>query len=58
VAVANALPSLYSRWFRDAINDDELAAEADAVEDDHVMPSGASRDRSRAAIDRRYTAPA
>jgi hypothetical protein len=48
----------YSRWFRDAIKDDALAAEAEAIEDDAAMPSGASRDRIRAAIDRRYTAPA
>jgi hypothetical protein len=48
----------YSRWFRDAIKDDELAAEVEAIENDAGVAPTASRDRIRAAIDRRYTAPA
>jgi hydroxymethylpyrimidine pyrophosphatase-like HAD family hydrolase len=48
----------YSRWFRDAIKDDELAAEVEAIENDAGVAPTASRDLVRAAIDRRYTAPA
>jgi hypothetical protein len=48
----------YSRWFRDAIKDDELAAEAQAIEGAVDLDAAASRARLRAAIERRYTAPA
>ena len=48
----------YSRWFRDAIKDDGLAAEAEAVERDRRLDPAASRAAIRAAIERRYTAPA
>jgi HAD superfamily hydrolase (TIGR01484 family) len=45
----------YSGWFREAIKDDALAAEAAAIE--HV-PTGDTRSRIREAIERRYTLPA
>jgi HAD superfamily hydrolase (TIGR01484 family) len=48
----------YSRWFRDAIKDDELAAEVERIEGDHALGAAASRQRIREAIERRYTAPA
>ena len=48
----------YSRWFRDAIKDEELAAEAAQVERDAGLAPAASRAAIRAAIERRYTAPA
>jgi HAD superfamily hydrolase (TIGR01484 family) len=48
----------YSRWFRDVIHDEELAAEARAVETDRRLDATASRDRIAAAITRRYTRPA
>ena len=48
----------YSRWFRDAIKDDELAAEAERVERDRGLTPEASRAAIRAAIEQRYTAPA
>ena len=47
----------YSRWFRKAIKDDALAADAEKVErQDHDPRS--SREKIRAAIEQRYTAPA
>jgi HAD superfamily hydrolase (TIGR01484 family) len=48
----------YSRWFRDAIKDDELAAEAERIEADRTLGAAATRQRIREAIERRYTAPA
>src|SRR6185503_9668543 len=48
----------YSRWFQEAIKDDELAAEAKAVEQDETLDATTSRTLIREAIDRRYTAPA
>ncbi len=47
----------YSEWFRRAIKDAELAAEAAAVEHDD-RPAAESRQRIRAAIEKRYTLPA
>ena len=47
----------YSAWFREVLHDDELAKEAETVEHTH-LPAQESRDRIRAAIERRYTAPA
>lgn len=44
----------YSRWFREAIKDEELAEEAESIERDGA---GESRDEIRAAIERRYTLP-
>ncbi len=48
----------YSEWFRDTIKDPELAAEAEAIEQDTSLSAKESRDRIRAAIEERYTAPA
>ena len=48
----------YSRWFRDAIKNEDLAREAAAVEQDHEAPAADSRARIRSAIERRYTLPA
>jgi HAD superfamily hydrolase (TIGR01484 family) len=47
----------YSRWFREAIKDDELADEAAAVEAGDPDPA-ASRAAIREAVTSRYTAPA
>jgi hypothetical protein len=47
----------YSRWFREAIKDDELAAEAKRLENDNV-PAEESRRRIAEAIEERYTLPA
>ena len=46
----------YSKWFRSVIKDDELAAEAEAVEIDKSLDAATSRERILAAVDRRYTA--
>jgi HAD superfamily hydrolase (TIGR01484 family) len=46
----------YSKWFRAVIKDDELAAEAEAVEIDKSLSPAESRERILAAVDRRYTA--
>lgn len=48
----------YSRWFREIIKDDELAAEAAKVEAQKDISPRESRARIRAAIEERYTAPA
>jgi HAD superfamily hydrolase (TIGR01484 family) len=48
----------YSRWFRTAIKDDDLAEEAEAVEQDGSLSAAESRDRIIAAVRQRYTAPA
>jgi hypothetical protein len=48
----------YSRWFRDAIKDEALALEAADVERERTLDATASRARIRAAVERRYTAPA
>jgi HAD superfamily hydrolase (TIGR01484 family) len=47
----------YSRWFRDKIKDADLAEQA-AVIEGAGLPSRESRERIRALIDERYTAPA
>jgi hydroxymethylpyrimidine pyrophosphatase-like HAD family hydrolase/energy-coupling factor transporter ATP-binding protein EcfA2 len=47
----------YSRWFRQAIKDDDLASEAQAVESDNSLSARDSRSRIKEMIDRRYTAP-
>jgi hypothetical protein len=44
----------YSRWFRDAIKDEELAAEAAEIERRHPPHS---RQKMREAIEKRYTLP-
>jgi HAD superfamily hydrolase (TIGR01484 family) len=48
----------YSRWFRDAIKNEDLAREAAAIEAKADAPASDSRARIRAAIGRRYTLPA
>ena len=48
----------YSRWFHDSIKDDELATEAEAIERDRTLRPSQSREKIRAAIEQRYTAPA
>jgi hydroxymethylpyrimidine pyrophosphatase-like HAD family hydrolase len=48
----------YSKWFRDAIKDEDLASEAGRVEADGSMSARESRMRIKEMIDRRYTAPA
>jgi hypothetical protein len=48
----------YSRWFREVIKDDGLAAEAALVEKDEALPPGESRVRIRRAVTNRYTTPA
>ena len=48
----------YSRWFRDAIKDEELATEAGAIEIDTSLTAAESRARIKELVDKRYTAPA
>jgi hypothetical protein len=48
----------YSRWFHEAIKDDDLARAAAAVEEDDSLAPAESRARMREAIEARYTAPA
>ncbi|NTW01603.1 MAG: HAD family phosphatase [Oscillochloris sp.] len=48
----------YKRWFRDAVKDTELAEEAVHISEDTTLNAHTSRARIRAAIERRYTAPA
>ena len=47
----------YSRWFRDAIKDQDLATEAAGVEK-AVISANDSRARIKELVERRYTAPA
>lgn len=48
----------YSRWLRDSIKDLELAAEAERAEAQAEADPSSTRERIRAAIERRYTGPA
>lgn len=48
----------YSRWFREQIKDEDLAAEAASIEENEALLPMESRARIRAAIESRYTAPA
>ena len=48
----------YSRWFGEAIKDDELAAETRAVEQNEALSAQESRGRIKEIVERRYTAPA
>ncbi len=48
----------YSRWFRDAIKDNDLAREVAEAEADAASDAALSRERIRSAVERRYTAPA
>ena len=45
----------YSRWFRDVIRDEELAAEASRVERDTALDTPATRAAIHAAVEQRYT---
>ena len=45
----------YTRWFRDAIKDDALAADAQAAALDRSLTPAESRARIRSEIERRYT---
>jgi hypothetical protein len=45
----------YSRWFRETIKDEELAADAAAIEVQAEFDAGESRARIRAAIEQRYS---
>ncbi len=47
----------YSRWFREAIKDEALAAEAAGVENQSGLSPKESRELIKAAIERRYTMP-
>lgn len=48
----------YSRWFREAIKDPDLAAEAEAVENNRKLDPTESRAAMCDVIERRYTGPA
>jgi hypothetical protein len=48
----------YSKWFREAIKDEELARAAERIEDDRSLSAEESRQAIREAIQKRYTAPA
>ena len=48
----------YSRWFREAIKDNELAEEVAEAEADPAPDAAVSRERILNAVERRYTAPA
>lgn len=48
----------YSRWFRDAIKDDELAEQAAEIESSGSITAEEGRRRIREAIEARYTLPA
>jgi hydroxymethylpyrimidine pyrophosphatase-like HAD family hydrolase len=48
----------YSRWFREGIKDEALAADAEAVERDRDLSAADSREAMRAAVERHYTLPA
>jgi HAD superfamily hydrolase (TIGR01484 family) len=47
----------YSAWIKESINDPELAAEVAAVEEDRALRADESRERIRAVVEDRYTAP-
>lgn len=47
----------YSKWFRDALKDAELAEEIAAIEKESNLPGHESRKRIKEAILQRYTAP-
>jgi len=48
----------YSKWFRNAIKNDELADEAAKIEQDSSLDAQGSRKCIAEAVSRRYTAPA
>jgi hydroxymethylpyrimidine pyrophosphatase-like HAD family hydrolase len=48
----------YSRWFREGIKDEELAADAEQVEKETGLTPRDSREQIKAAVSQRYTLPA
>jgi hydroxymethylpyrimidine pyrophosphatase-like HAD family hydrolase len=48
----------YSRWFREAIKDDELAADAETAEKLPHISAADSRNLIKSAVEKRYTLPA
>jgi hypothetical protein len=46
-----------SRWFREYINDDDLARAAEVIERATGLTPAASRARIKDAVEQRYTAP-
>lgn len=48
----------YSRWFREAIKDNDLAREVAEAEADSASDAALSRERILSAVEKRYTAPA
>jgi hypothetical protein len=48
----------YSRWFREAIKDDALAAEVRRIEQASSLSADESRARLRERVEERYTGPA
>src|SRR5262249_26560493 len=48
----------YSRWFREAIKDKDLATEAEQIERLKGLPDADSREQTRQAVERRYPLPA
>jgi HAD superfamily hydrolase (TIGR01484 family) len=48
----------YSQWFRDNIKDEALAAEAAGFEQNGSLDARQTREKIKAAIEQRYTAPA
>jgi hypothetical protein len=48
----------YAAWFAENVKDAGLAEEAAQIADDQALDARTSRARMRAAIERRYTAPA
>ncbi len=48
----------YSKWFRTAIKDKDLAMEAAAIEETRALSAAESRRRIIEAVERKYTAPA
>lgn len=48
----------YSRWFRDSVKDEELAADTARIEARRDLSARASRAMIRDAIEQRYTLPA
>lgn len=48
----------YSRWFREAIVNEDLAREAEAIERDRTLSARESRERIQDAIEQHFTLPA
>jgi HAD superfamily hydrolase (TIGR01484 family) len=48
----------YSRWFRESIKDEDLAAEASGIEQEANVSAAESREAIKSAIEQRYTSAA